>query len=164
MSLYFQPSSSWFLAIVYKAALKYPCADFCAHSFKSICVNTKEHDFWIKCKSTFTLINWKTPPKLLYHSTFPIAMMRVPIALHPHQTFLVLVLGILDILIRSPPLWYLIVLTYNSLQTYDMENIFLLLSLFISLMRYLFRHLGHILIRCFVFLLSFESSLYILGG
>ena len=27
---------------------------------KSICVNTKEHDSWIKCKSTFTLINCQT--------------------------------------------------------------------------------------------------------
>ena len=31
MSLSFQPSSSWLLAIVYKAALKYPRADFCVY-------------------------------------------------------------------------------------------------------------------------------------
>ena len=136
-------------------------------SFQLVLVNTKEHDCWI----VWWEYKWfyKKPAVIQSSCTilyFYPQWMRVPVAPLPHQCLDFSVFQILTILIDV--YWYLIVvLNYFSPIAYDVQQLFMFLFAICvsSLMRCLLRFLACFLIGLFVFLLlSFKSSLYVLGN
>ena len=91
-------------------------------------------------------------------------MCEIPIALNPHQYWVLSMFWIWVILTGVH--WYLIVLIYISLMKYNVYHLFICLFAICisSLVRCLLRSLASVSVELFVFLLWSLSSVYILDN